>query len=142
MKDQYQFNKSFITFHKVLFSILINSVVLGFFNDYTEIISTKSYSTTFFVASVLALLLLPTFSLKKFLSRYFKSKNMKIMVFFSVWFVMFFSKFLFLWVFDKIFGDNLVISGFVGLIIIIVTVTVLSLLINKIYRGLLIKDIE
>ena len=142
MKDSNLFNKRFITYHKVILGILVNSVVLGFFNDYTDIIITKSYSTTFFVALVLALLLIPTFRLKKFLSNYFKSRNKKVLVFFSVWLVMFLSKFVFLWVLDLIFGDNLEVSGFVGLILIILTVTLLSLLINTFYKKLLTKDIE
>lgn len=142
MKDTNQFNKSFLTFHELLLSVLINSVVLGFFNDYTDIISTKSYSTTFFVALVLSLLLLPTFKLKKLLAKYFSSKGKKVLVFLSVWLVMFFSKFVFLWVFDKVFGDNLDISGFIGLIVIITTVTTISLSINAIYKKLLNKDIE
>ena len=142
MNDSNLFNKRFITYHKVILGILVNSVVLGFFNDYRDIIITKSYSTTFFVAIVLALLLIPTFRLKKFLSNYFKSRNKKVLVFFSVWLVMFFSKFVFLWVLDLVFGDNLEVSGFVGLIGIILTVTLLSLLINTTYRKLLNKDIE
>jgi hypothetical protein len=132
--DSLKNNHKFVLYHDLLLNVLLYSVVLGFFNDYTNLINTKSYSITFFTAFVLALLVYPTFKLKSYLAKHFKSRNQKIALVFSVWAVMFTSKFLFLWVLDIIFGSYLEISGFLGLIIIIVTATVLQKVVDYFYR--------
>jgi len=129
-----QNNQKLALYHDLLLSILLYSVVLGFFNDYTNIISTKSYSTTFLTAFALALLVYPTFKLKSFLVSYFTKRNQKVALVLSVWAVLFFSKFLFLWILDMIFGNYLEISGFVGLLIIILVATVLQKIVEYFYQ--------
>ena len=51
-------------FRSMILGTLIYSVVLGLFNDYTSILHTRSYSTTFAVAVVMQILTYGTFFLK------------------------------------------------------------------------------
>ena len=44
---------------------------------------------------------------------------------FGVWFVMFASKFVFIWAIDAVFGDDVNINGFFGIFVIALVVTVL-----------------
>lgn len=112
---------------------LLYAVVLGFFNDYTGVLATKSYSTTFAVAIVMQVLTLATLALKNRVVGHFKQNNptKKGLMAFCVWLIVFFSKFVFLAVLDVIFGNNLAISGFVGLLLIIVCVTLLQFALKR-----------
>ena len=118
---------------------LVYSVVLGFFEDYTDILNTWSYSTTFFVAIVMQILTYITFWLKSMVVKYFKGKEGKKYIaalVFGVWLIMFLSKFVFLAVIDFIFSSAVEISGFVGLVLIIITMTVSKKLIDVVYAKL------
>lgn len=121
-------NKEF--FSKMLIGTLIYAVVIGFFNDYTDFISTKSYSTTFLVSVVMQILTYCTFKLKSRVVAHFKPQEKKLLMILGVWSIMFSSKFVFLAVLDKIFGSNIEVSGFVGLILIIATFTISQKLIQ------------
>lgn len=126
-------------FQDILLGTLIYSVVLGFFNDYTDILNTTSYSTTFLASFVLQLMIYPTFKLKSFLVSWWNqrdTKHKKIGMVLSVWAVMFFSKFVFLEVIDIVFGSNVEMSGFIGLIAIIACATILQKLISIINQKL------
>jgi hypothetical protein len=48
----------------------------------------------------------------------------------SVWLIMFLSKFVFLAVIDVIFGENVEISGFVGLLLMIICLTLVQKLVT------------
>ncbi len=125
-------------FREMVLGTLLYSVVLGFFNDYTDILSTKSYSTTFAVAIVMQLLTYATFLLKDVIVTKLKQKEnvKKAYIAFSIWLIMFFSKFIFLAVLDFIFGDNIEISGFIGLLLIIICLTVAQKIVQTIYKKL------
>lgn len=119
----------------MVLGILLYSVVLGFFNDYTDILQTRSYSVTFSVAVVMQLLTFLTFELKDLVVRGFKRRGgpqHKVGIVVSVWLIMFLSKFVFLGVISVIFRDAVHISGFVGLMLIIVCMTVAQMLVNLI----------
>ena len=118
---------------------LVYAVVLGFFNDYTTILSTSSYSITFLVAIVMQLLTYLTLLLKKKVANHFKQKNgtfSKVALILSVWLILFLSKFIFLAVIDFIFGQYVQISGFVGLLAIILTMTIAKQLIDYVFNAL------
>lgn len=126
-------------FRQMVVGILIYSVVLGFFNDYTEILSTTSYSITFFMAIVMQILTYLTFQLKGAVINHFKDKEgskYKAAMVFIVWLIMFLSKFVFLEVIDVIFGTSVEISGFIGLVLIIVTMVAADKLIDVVYGKL------
>lgn len=123
-------------FWDMILGILVYAVVLGFFEDYTTIISTWSYSTTFLVAIVMQLLTYATFWLKSQIVKRFRGREEKrylTILIFGVWAIMFISKFVFLAVIDFIFGNSVEISGFIGLVIIIITMSVVKKLIDATY---------
>jgi len=115
--------------------ILLYSVVLGFFNDYTDVLVTTSYSVTFFMAIVMQLLTFATFEVKNIVKRNFRQKDGKKATFglvIGVWLVLFLSKFVFLAVIDFVFRDDVYISGFFGLMAIVVCLTIVQKVSEKI----------
>lgn len=60
----------------------------------------------------------------------------KFMVGFSIWLIMFLSKFVFLEVIDVVFGSNVRISGFIGLLFMIIVMTLLQKIIELGYNRL------
>jgi len=53
-----------------------------------------------------------------------------------IWLVIFLSKFVFLWAISAVFRNEVEVSGFVGLISIIATMTIARSLLNWIYKSL------
>lgn len=126
-------------FREVVLGTLVYSVVLGFFNDYTDILHTGTYSTTFLVAIVMELLTLITFWLKRKIVKHFKNKEgskYKAALIFSVWLIIFLSKFVFLAVIEFIFGYSVELSGFIGLMLIILIMSITKKIIDTIYYKL------
>lgn len=126
-------------FRTMFVGTLIYSVVLGFFNDYTNILHTSSYSVTFAVAIVMQILTYMTFALKDSVKQNFKKRQGKLNtagLVFSVWLILFLSKFVFLGVISFIFRDAVEISGFFGLMLIVVTMTIVEKLAEYIHRSL------
>lgn len=114
-------------FNDIVVGTLIYSSVLGFMNDYTNLLSIPSYSTTFLAAFVLQLLIYPTFRFKEKVVEFWNNKltkYKKIGILLSVWAIMFFSKFIFLEILDIIFGNNFNINGFISLLLIIILGTI------------------
>lgn len=126
-------------YREMVLGTLVYSVVLGFFNDYTDILHTKSYSTTFLVAVVLQILTYLTLIVKKRVSMRFTNithPRNKVFHILSVWLILFLSKFIFLAVIDVIFGSAVEISGFSGLLLIIITMTVAKEAIDYAFNAL------
>lgn len=126
-------------FQNMFVGILLYTVVLGFFNDYTDILHTGTYSVTFMVAVVMQILTYLTFALKDLVVNWFKNKGEsynKIALALSIWAIMFFSKFVFLGAISIIFKDEVEISGFIGLILIIACMTIAQKLAETIYEKL------
>ncbi len=129
-------NSRQIIFKEMVLGTLIYAVVLGFFNDYTEIVNAKSFSTIFFASIVLQILTILAFDLKKQILKFLKNKQgtiYKALRVFSVWLVMFLSKFVFVWVIDQLFGDNININGFFGILAVVVCVTLVHKLADYIF---------
>lgn len=125
-------------YRNMILGVLLYSVVLGFFNDYTDILDTRSYSTTFAVAIVLQVLTFATLLLKDRIVAHFRKKDSthKLLLGFSLWLLMFLSKFVFLDVIDIIFGSYVTISGFVGLLLIIISLTLVQYLVETVDKKL------
>lgn len=126
-------------FQTMFVGILLYSVVLGFFNDYTDILQTTSYSITFSMAIVMQLLTYATFALKDTAKHRFKKRDGKYSTAalgFSIWLILFLSKFVFLAVIDFIFRDSVQISGFIGLLFIVASLTIAQQLFEMIYDKL------
>lgn len=125
-------------FQEMFVGILLYSVVLGFFNDYTNLLHTGTYSVTFAVAVVMQVLTYLTFKLKDRVVVWFKhhdNVHSKYILVFSIWLIMFVSKFVFLAVIDLLFNE-VEISGFIALLIIIATMTVAQKAVSYIYQKL------
>ncbi len=132
-------NSNQLLFKELFVGTLIYAVVLGFFNDYTSIVEAKSFSTIFLSAIVLEFLTYGAFSLKGNIVKWLKNRNglyYKILMFFCVWLIMFLSKFVFIWVIDVIFGNNMNINGFFGILILVLAVTIFQKLTNFIFLKL------
>ena len=130
------FNSKQLLFKELFVGTLIYAVVLGFFNDYTSIVYAKSFSTIFYSAVILELLTYLVFLLKDKIIIWLKGRQgaiYKILMFFCVWLVMFLSKFVFIWVIDVIFGNNINIYGFFGILLIVLCVTIIHKLANKVF---------
>jgi hypothetical protein len=55
---------------------------------------------------------------------------------FGVWFVMFASKFVFIWAIDLMFGEDVNISGFFGILVIALIVTVVHRIADQVFLRL------
>ena len=117
------------TYRDWVLGILVYMVVLSLFSDYTSLLDITSASVTLMASVVLQALTFWTLGFKQWLGsrfKYPKGKKFKPAKFFSLWAVLFFSKFIFLWVIDTVFGDSVNFSGFIALLIIILTMTVIK----------------
>lgn len=120
------FNPNQILFKELFVGTLIYAVVLGFFNDYTSIVSATSFSIIFFSSVVLQVLTSLAFMLKTSIISWLQNREgvlYKILMIFFVWLVMFASKFVFIWAIDFTFGNNIEINGFFGILLIVLSVT-------------------
>ena len=133
------FSSKQLIFKELFVGTLIYAVVLGFFNDYTSVVYAKSFSTIFYAAFVLETLTYFAFLLKGKIVFWLNNRDgliYKISMFFCVWLVMFLSKFVFIWVIDVIFGDNINIVGFFGILLIVLSVTAIHKLSDKVFMEL------
>ena len=118
---------------------LLYAVVLGFFNDYTDLLRIASFSTLFAAALVLQALTAATFRVKDIVTKPFEdrsSRRSRLGYGLSLWAISFFSKFVFLEVIVLIFGSAVKINGFVGLLLIVVTMVAAQKAIEKTYAKL------
>ncbi len=137
MKNEKQiFNTRQILFKELFVGTLIYAVVLGFFNDYTAIVTARSFSTIFYSAFVLELLTYLAFKLKGSILTWLKDRKgfgFRALMFFCVWLVMFVSKFVFIWVIDWVFGEYININGFFGILILVLIVTIVHKGADKVF---------
>lgn len=133
------FNYRQLIFKELFVGTLIYSVVLGLFNDYTSIVDAKSFSTIFYASIVLEILTYFAFLLKGKIINWLKVRQglfYKLLTIFCVWLVMFLSKFVFIWVVDMIFSNNINIHGFFGILLLVLCVTVVHKLADKLFVSL------
>jgi hypothetical protein len=119
--------------------ILIYSVVLGFFNDYTNVIHIDSFSFVFFTAIVMQILTYATFAFKRRVVGWFKGKSGSFwrgVLIFCVWVVMFGSKFVFLAAIEILLGHSVDLAGFIGLMAIILTMMTTKYAFDRISKSL------
>ena len=131
MEGKRQMNRRQKLFRELILGTLLYTVVLGFFNDYTDILHTSSYSVTFALAVVMEGLTFLTFLSKDRVIAWFKNRDTKAskyLMVFSVWLILFFSKFVFIEVIALIFRD-VKISGFIGVLLMVACLTLAERLI-------------
>lgn len=122
---------------------LVDLVVLGLFDEYSDKVFVDSFTTMLLASIVLQLLLKATIAVEHKVAAYFKSKLggfMKFMRFFCAWLVLFGSKFVILEALSLAFGENVkfegVFHGIVWLIIVVVTMVIAEEIVVRIYRKL------
>lgn len=123
----------------MLLGTLLYSVVLGFFNDYTDVLHTSSYSVTFALAFVMQILTALTFAAKDAVKRRFHGrpgKRATVALVVGVWLVLFLSKFVFLYVVELVFRAQVQIDGFFGIFLLVAVLTVLQRLAELVDRRL------
>jgi hypothetical protein len=104
------------------------AVVLGFLNDYTDLVWARSFSTIFLASVVLAILTWLTLRLKTRVLGHLRGReggSRRALIGFVLWQILFWSKFVFLWVLETIFGDDIRFSGFFGILAPVILVTII-----------------
>ena len=93
---------------------LIDLVVLGLFDEYTDKVHVDSFSVMVLAAVLLQFLLKGTIAVEHWVASHFKGKAggwMKFLRFFCAWLVLFGSKFVILEALDLAFGDSVQFEG-------------------------------
>lgn len=133
------YNSRQLIFQELFIGTLIYVSVLGFFNDYTSIVEAKSFSTLFFAGLILEILTYLAFQLKTRVIKWLKNRQgmlYRFLMFFSVWLIMFLSKFVFIWALDTVFGGYISIKGFFGILLVVLSVTVVHRLAYLVFNTL------
>ncbi|MBU4335787.1 MAG: hypothetical protein KJ548_04365 [Actinobacteria bacterium] len=124
---------------ELMVGVALYSIVLGFFNDYTDLVHTESYSVTFALAVVMQLLTWAVFATKRAWVRWFGQRERRggpTGRFLGLWALMFSSKFVFLWVIALVFRDEVEVAGFVAILVLVACFTVVQLIGGAVYRWL------
>lgn len=130
-------------FVRYLLAILIDLVVLGLFDEYSDKVEIDSFTTALFAALLLQILLKLTLLLEHHVAAWFKAKPGRIWSlarFLAAWLILFGSKFVILGAIDFAFGDSVLflgaLHGIVTLIIVLIVIILAEELVSRIYRRL------
>jgi len=122
---------------------LVDLVVLGLFDEYSEHVYVDDFTTMLLASIVLQFLLKGTIAVEHWVASHFKGKAgalWKSLRFFCAWLVLFGSKFVILEALDIAFGDSVQFEGWlhgiVWLIIVVVTMVIVEELVVRFYRKL------
>lgn len=106
-----EFSRRQILFMRYFTAILIDLTVLNLFNEYSDKVRIDSFSISLLAAIVLQFMLVVTFKIEHGVGAHFLKKGRKGMRIFSVWALLFGSKFAILWVLQVFFGDRIQFLG-------------------------------
>ena len=122
---------------------LVDLVVLGLFDEYSEHVYVDSFTTMVLASILLQLLLKATIAVEHWVASHFKGKvgaGWKTLRFFCAWLVLFGSKFVILEALAIAFSEDVQfhgwLHGIVWLIIVVVTMVIVEELIVRFYRRL------
>jgi membrane protease YdiL (CAAX protease family) len=122
---------------------LVDLVVLGLFDQYSDKVFVDTFTTMLLASVVLQLLLKATIAVEHKVAAYFNAKSggfNRFMRFFCAWVVLFGSKFVILEALSFAFGENVkfegVLHGIVWLIIVVVTMVIAEEIVVRFYRKL------
>jgi hypothetical protein len=136
VNERRSFNSQQLLFKELFVGTLIYAVVLGFFDDHTSIVEAQSYTHVFLAAIVLEVLTCAALAVKDAIIgrlRHRDASGTIALMVFGVWFVMFTSKFVFIWAIDLVFGDAVDINGFFGIFVVALVVTVVHRLADWVF---------
>jgi hypothetical protein len=130
-------------FMRYFTATLIDLVVLGLFDEYSQKVFVHSFTIALLAAILLQVLLKLTIAVEHRVAAYFKSKPGRLMIFlrfFCAWLILFGSKFVILEALSFTFGKDVrfegAFHGIVALIIVVVTMLIVEELIVRFYRKL------
>jgi len=103
--------------------VLIYTAVLNLFVEYADAIIIESFTISLLTATVLKVMLDLLTEVEHRVSGFFGQFN-KLLGYFSMWVVLFLSKFVILEVIDLIFGDNVELGKFLDVVVLIITMMV------------------
>ena len=136
-------NNSQRLFLVYIICILVDMTILNIYAGFSHSVYVESFSITIFIAIFLQLFIVLTKYAEHKLSSFFgdkKSYLTKIMYFFALWVLLFFSKVLMLHGANLIFGDKInfygMFDGLLAFIILIFSFLIGEYLLTKIYRAL------
>jgi hypothetical protein len=127
MNESRSFSPRQLLFKELFVGTLVYAIVLGFFDDYTSIVEATSFSFIFLAAIILEVLTCAAVAVKDRIVAQLRHRGtpraFALMVV-GVWFVLFSSKFVFIWAIDLVLGDDVNINGFFGILAVALVVTV------------------
>lgn len=127
MNESRSFSSRQLVFKELFVGTLLYAIVLGFFDDYTSIVDARSFTYVFLAAIVLEVLTCTALAVKDAIVGHLRHRGTRsaiALMAFGVWFVMFSSKFVFIWAIDLVFGEDVNINGFFGIFVVALLVTV------------------
>ncbi|MCV9966865.1 hypothetical protein OIU34_34010 [Pararhizobium sp. BT-229] len=114
---------------RYLFGVLIDLVVLGLFDEFSDSVTVASFSWALLAAILLQALLKGTLAIEHYVAVFFNARQgafMKFMRFVGAWLVLFLSKFVIMEVITFVFGDRVRFEGMLhGVVPLIIVVTVM-----------------
>ncbi|MGI9648075.1 MAG: hypothetical protein ACR2OI_06115 [Acidimicrobiia bacterium] len=119
--------------------VLVYVVVLNLFVEHSDAIVIDSFSISILTAILLKLLLDLIVSAEHWVSDFFKRRHRpitRVLRVFSVWLILFLSKFLILEVVDLVFGEHVELGGFILVAILVIVMMVARQALESIYRAL------
>ena len=123
-------------FVRYLMAILIDLVVLNLLVEYWDAVTIDSFSISILAAFILQILLRATMMIEHKVASYYKSKPGKINVFmrwFTAWLILFGSKFLILFIIDKLFGDQVDFSNVIVFIAVVIAIVLCEFIISSLF---------
>ncbi len=114
---------------RYLFGVLIDLVVLGLFDEFSDSVTVASFSWSLLAAILLQALLKGTLAIEHYVAVFFNARQgafMTFMRFVGAWLVLFLSKFVIMEVITFVFGDRVRFEGMLhGVVPLIIVVTVM-----------------
>lgn len=137
------YNKGQLLYIRYFTAILIDLLVLNFFDEYWNNVVIESFTISLLVAILLQILLKFTIKIEHLVADFFKSKPgkfMKFMRYFSAWVILFVSKLVILEAVNMSFGDQVQFKGawhgVIAFIVVVLVLLVAELLASKINKKL------
>lgn len=137
------FNNHQILYVRYFTAVLIDLLVLNFFDEYWDNVVIESFTISVLVAILLQILLKFTINIEHKVADYFKSKSgkfMRYMRYFSAWAILFISKLVILEVINRAFGNAVQFKGkwhgVLAFIVVVIVILIAESLASKINKSL------
>lgn len=140
----HSFNPKQLLFLKYTLMVLIDLVVLGFFNQYWDLVFIETFTIAVLTAMLLQLLMQAAIKVEHMAADYLfggkSGKDIKVMRGVSAWAIIFVSKLVILKALSLSFGDSVVFSGpvhgVVSFIVVVMAIIIAEQVVLWIYRSL------